>query len=148
MNINARSDYAIRALVELSRGTTSSREIAQRQDISHQFLAAILTDLRKGGLVEARRGSGGGYRLALEPESISLADVIRTIDGPLASINGQAPETRVYPEGTTRLRDVWVAVRASIRRVLEEVTVADVVRGELPDVVRELLAEDDAWHRR
>lgn len=151
MQITARVDYAVRALVELvsrdGRNTTRA-ELAEAQGIPPKFLEAILTDLKKAGLLRAQRGSAGGYVLTVPAEQIALADVVRAVDGPLAAVRGIAPEAVSY-EGTAQpLRDVWVAVRASLRLVLEETTIADVVAGRLPEHVTALLEEDGAYQRR
>src|SRR3954463_2573123 len=119
--------------------------LATSQSIPLRFLENILLQLRHAGIVESRRGAEGGYRLARPAAEISLADVIRAIDGPLAGVSGQRPETLDFKGRSEPLRDVWVAVRASLRSVLENVTLADVANGELPGFVRELTEEPDAW---
>ena len=119
--------------------------IAQAQDIPSNFLENILADLRNGGLVASRRGADGGYWLARPAEEITLADVIRAVDGPLANVRGVRSEQVSYQGSAEGLRDVWVAVRASLRGVLEHVTLADLARGELPERVRALAADPDAW---
>jgi Rrf2 family protein len=146
----AKADYAVRAAVELAAvgGLTNAEQIAQAQDIPVNFLENILRDLRRAGIVESRRGQAGGYALARAADEISIADVIRAVEGPLANVRGQAPESLAYPGGAEKLRDVWVALRASIRSVLEGVTLADVARGELPAHVEELTRDADAWVRR
>ena len=149
MRVSAKTDYALRAIVELAAaggGTPVKGErLASRQGIPLRFLENILLQLRHAGLVESRRGADGGYRIARPPEEIALADVIRAIDGPLAGVGGARPETLRFQGSAEPLRDVWVAVRASLRGVLENVTVADIAAGELPEHVRELLADEDAW---
>jgi Rrf2 family protein len=146
----AKADYAVRAAVELAAvgGLVNAEQIAQAQDIPLNFLENILRDLRRAGIVESRRGQAGGYALARPAEQISVADVIRAVEGPLANVRGQAPETLAYPGAAEKLRDVWVALRANIRAVLEGVTLADVARGELPARVEELTRDADAWVRR
>jgi Rrf2 family protein len=146
----AKADYAVRAAVELAAvgGLANAEQIAQAQDIPLNFLENILRDLRRAGIVESRRGQSGGYALARPPEEISVADVIRAVEGPLANVRGQAPESLAYPGAAEKLREVWVALRASIRAVLEGVTLADVARGELPARVEELTRDADAWVRR
>jgi Rrf2 family protein len=146
----AKADYAVRAAVELAAvgGLANAEQIAQAQDIPLNFLENILRDLRRAGIVESRRGQAGGYALARPAEQISVADVIRAVEGPLANVRGQAPESLAYRGHAERLREVWVALRANIRAVLEGVTLADVARGELPARVEELTRSADAWVRR
>jgi Rrf2 family protein len=119
--------------------------IAQAQDIPSNFLENILGDLRNAGLVASRRGADGGYWLARPAEEVSLADIIRAVDGPLANVRGVRSELVTYEGHAAPLRDVWVAVRASLRGVLEQVTLADLARGELPASVQALAADPDAW---
>jgi Rrf2 family protein len=119
--------------------------LATSQAIPLRFLENILLQLRHAGLSDSRRGADGGYRLAQPPQDIALADVIRAIDGPLAGVGGARPETLDFHGSAEPLQDVWVAVRASLRAVLEQVTVADIAAGELPDHVRALVADEDAW---
>ena len=123
-------------------------QIAESAGIPINFLENILADLKRGGIVQSRRGSGGGYVLARPANEIALADVIRAVEGPLAGVRGISPEALEYEGASVRLRDVWVAVRASVRAVLEHVTLADVAHGELPPHVVELTSEADAWVRR
>jgi Rrf2 family protein len=146
----AKADYAVRAAVELAAAgeMITAEQIADAQRIPLNFLENILRDLRRAGLVESRRGQAGGYLLARPPESISLADVIRAVEGPLANVRGMSPETLDYSGSAEKLRDVWVALRAGVRSVLEGVTIADVARGELPGHVAELTRNEDAWARR
>jgi Rrf2 family protein len=146
----AKADYAVRAAVELAAvgGLANAEQIAQAQDIPLNFLENILRDLRRAGIVESRRGQAGGYALARPAEEISVADVIRAVEGPLANVRGQAPESLTYPGSAEKLREVWVALRANVRAVLEGVTLADVARGELPSHVGELTRDADAWLRR
>ena len=150
MRTTAKADYAVRAAVELAAvgGLANAEQIAQAQDIPLNFLENILRDLRRAGIVESRRGQAGGYALARPAEQISIADVIRAVEGPLANVRGQAPESLAYPGAAGKLRDVWIALRANIRAVLEGVTLADVARGELPAPVEELTRDADAWVRR
>ena len=149
MRVSAKTDYALRAAVELAaapEGTPVKGErLATTQSIPLRFLENILLQLRHAGIVESRRGADGGYKLARPAGEITLADVIRAIDGPLAGVSGQRPETLDFKGRSEPLRDVWVAVRASLRAVLEQVTLADVVAGELPANVRTLVADEDAW---
>ncbi len=148
MRVSAKADYAIRAAVELAvagDGPTKGDRIAQAQSIPSNFLENILVDLRNAGLVASRRGADGGYWLARPAAEISLADVIRAVDGPLANVRGIRSEQVEYAGSAERLRDVWVAVRASLRSVLETVTLADLASGELPEQVQALAADPDAW---
>jgi Rrf2 family protein len=148
VKVSAKADYAIRAAVELAAGgdgPIKGERIAQAQDIPPHFLENILADLRNAGLVATRRGVEGGYWLARPAEEISLADVIRAVEGPLANVRGVRSEQVVYAGSAERLRDVWIAVRASLRNVLECVTLADLARGELPPEVEALSADPDAW---
>jgi Rrf2 family protein len=147
--VSAKADYAIRAAVELAvaggdRPVKGDR-IAQAQEIPQNFLENILADLRNAGIVASRRGADGGYWLARAADEVSLADVIRAVDGPLANVRGIRSEQVAYQGSAEPLRDVWVAVRASLRNVLEGVSLADLARGELPESVRALAADPDAW---
>jgi Rrf2 family protein len=148
----AKADYAVRAAVELAAVGTGepvkADQIAEAQSIPLNFLENILAELRRAGIVESRRGAAGGYLLARAPEKISLADVIRAVEGPLANVRGMSPDTLEYGGSAERLRDVWVALRSSVRAVLEQVTLADVAKGELPPHVVELTRDADAWLRR
>ena len=150
MRTTAKADYAVRAAVELAAvgDLVTADQVAQAQGIPANFLENILGDLRRAGIVESRRGQQGGYVLARPADEISLADVIRAVEGPLADVRGQAPEALAYPGSAERLRDVWIALRASVRAVLERVTLADVARGELPAEVDDLIRDADAWSRR
>src|SRR5215211_7454177 len=150
MRVSAKTDYALRAAVELAAAweggqPVKGERLATSQTIPLRFLENILLQLRHAGIVESRRGAEGGYKLARPPEDISLADVIRAIDGPLAGVSGQRPETLDFKGPSEPLRDVWIAVRASLRGVLEGVTLADVASGGLPEHVRSLTDEPDAW---
>jgi Rrf2 family protein len=150
MRTTAKADYAVRAAVELAAAgdMVTAEHIAQATGIPHNFLENILGDLRRAGLVESRRGQAGGYLLAKPADAISIADVIRAVEGPLANVRGLSPDTLEYEGSAARLRDVWVALRASVRSVLERVTLADVAQGELPAHVEELTRDADAWARR
>ncbi len=148
MRVSAKADYAIRAAVELAAsddGMLKGERIAQAQQIPANFLENILGDLRNAGIVMSRRGADGGYWLARPADEISLADVIRAVDGPLANVRGVRSDQLQYEGSAEALADVWIAVRASLRSVLEQVTLADVARRELPDHVRQLAADPDAW---
>jgi Rrf2 family protein len=144
-------DYALRAVVELAAaGAVADRpvtadQLAQAQGIPAKFLESILLQLRRGGVVNAQRGPEGGYWLGRPAAKISLAEVIRVIDGPLANVRGQRPEALGYQGAARSLQEVWIALRASEREILELVTIADVASGELPDRVRELTANPTAW---
>ena len=148
MRITARVDYAIRAALELAAAAPdalTSERIATAQGIPSRFLQAILRDLQHARLVSSQRGREGGYRLALPASEISLARVMRVEQGFLADVHGQRPEDVEYPGPAHALGTVWVAARASYRRVLEEVTLADVVAGVLPTHVNELVQLENAW---
>ncbi len=148
MHVSARADYAIRALVELAAGNTrplTRGHLATSQHIPLKFLSNILLQLKTAGLVSTHLGSEGGYGLARPAEHITLADVIRAVDGPLANVRGEPPETVTYAGTAEPLREVWIAVRASLRSVLEHVTLADVAHNELPSVVKALAADPLAW---
>lgn len=152
MKITAKADYAVRAALELAAAPDGARvkgtKLAQAQSIPPQFLEQILHDLKKAGLVQTKRGARGGYRLAAPPDEINLADVIRAVEGPLADIHDSSPEETDYDGAARRLRDVWIAVRASLRAVLEEVTLEELAAGRLPDDVADLLDEPEAWQTR
>jgi Rrf2 family protein len=151
MQVSARVDYGTRALAELASRPdqlVTSEELAELQGIPVKFLEGILTQLRRAGLVVSKRGAEGGYRLARPAAEIAVADVFRALDGPIAAVRGMAPEDMGYPGAAEHLREVWVATRAALRTVLEQVTLADVVSGELPESTRDLLAQPGAWERR
>jgi Rrf2 family protein len=151
VHVTARADYAVRAVIELASRLPASmtrQQIAESQEIPGKFLETILGDLRRAGLLEAQRGAAGGYRLAADPATIRLADVIRATEGPLAAVRGMPPEDTAYPGPAAPLTDVWVAVRASLRDVLEATTVADVLADRLPGHVQALLERPDSRVRR
>jgi Rrf2 family protein len=152
MRTTAKADYAVRAAVELAAAAAGepvkAEQIAEAQSIPLNFLENILAELRRAGIVESRRGAAGGYLLARPPEEVSLADVIRAVEGPLANVRGMSPDLLEYEGSAEKLRDVWVALRSSVRSVLEQVTLADVAKGELPPHVAELTQAADAWLRR
>jgi Rrf2 family protein len=150
MYISAKVDYAVRAMctVAAAEGAVTSESLARAQGLPPKFLEAILNDLRRGGLLTSQRGADGGYRLARAAEQITVADVIRQIDGPLAEVRGLRPEAATYEGAAEQLQAVWVAVRASLRSVLEAVTVADIASGELPHSVTRLTDDPDAWLSR
>ncbi len=148
MRITARVDYAVRAAVELAAaapGALTCDRIASAQRIPGRVLQSILGDLQHARLVTSQRGRDGGYRLALPPEEVSIARVMRVEQGFLAEVHGQRPEDVSYPGNAEALTSVWVAARDSYRRVLEQVTLADVVSGELPAAVAELAEVESAW---
>jgi Rrf2 family protein len=150
MRLTVKSDYAIRALAELAVRSTrgslvTAEELATAQGIPRRFLLGILAELRKDGLVISQRGIDGGYTLGQPPGDITLADVIRSVDGPLAQIGDERPGEITYVGAAAVLSEVWVAVRASLRAVLEEVTLADLAAGKLPPTVDKLTRDPDAW---
>jgi Rrf2 family protein len=156
MRVSAKVDYAVRASVELAAAQSGddagrpvkAEALARAQDIPVKFLENILQGLRQAGIVESRRGPEGGHLLARPASEIALADVIRAIDGPLAGVSGRRPEEVEFKGTAEPLRDVWIAVRASVRRVLEEVSLADVAAGTVPSRVLDLTADPGAWDRR
>ena len=145
--ISARVDYAVRALLVLAGAEEPMRgeAIAAAQDMPTKLVENTLVDLRRAGLVQSRRGNPGGYRLGRPAAEIAIADVIRALEGPLAEVHGLRPDQVSYEGPAESLRDVWVALRAGMRLVLENVTLADVVGGELPPPVRSLLDSGDAY---
>lgn len=152
MRVSAKADYAVRAAVELAAsgddGPIKGERLADAQDIPLQFLEHILLDLKHSGIVRARRGARGGYWLARPADDITIADVIRAVEGPIAHVQSAPPDQIEYRGNAEHLRDVWVAVRANLRAVLESVTLADLVSGQLPPVVENLTASPDAWSSR
>ena len=150
VRISAKTDYAIRAVVEMAAAgadgqLVKAEAVADAQHIPLRFLLSILNELRHAGIVDSRRGAEGGYRLAKPAYAIAIADVIRAIDGPLANVAGTRPDALELTGSAAPLRDVWVSLRSSIREVLERVTVADVVNGNLPADVLERTRSRDAW---
>jgi Rrf2 family protein len=147
VRVSAKVDYALRAVIELAaaEGHVKGERIAQAQEIPLKFLENILGDLRHAGIVRSQRGVEGGYWLARAAEEISVADVVRAVEGPIANVRGMGPESVTYGGAAERLQDVWIAVRANLRAVLERVSIADVARGELPDSVADLARDPDAW---
>lgn len=151
MRVSAKADYAVRAAVELA--ATASQEspvkgtvVSKAQKIPLRFLENILNELRHAGVVQSQRGSEGGYWLARSPDDITVAEIIRAVEGPLASVRGERPEDLEYRGEAEPLRDVWVALRANIRQVLESATLADIVSGELPPKVSELVdGHPEVW---
>jgi Rrf2 family protein len=148
MRVSAKADYALRAVAELAAASDAplKRErISTAQDIPMDYLENILLELKHAGIVQSQRGAGGGFRLARHPEAISLADVIRAVDGPMANVRGSRPEDVEYRGPAEHLRDVWIAVRASLRDLLETTSVQDLVDGTLPERMDELTRAPDAW---
>jgi Rrf2 family protein len=149
MRVSAKVDYAVRAGAELAasagEGPVKGERIAQSQQIPLKFLENILLELKHAGLVQSQRGADGGYWLAHPPDEISLAEVIRAVEGPIANVRGERPEQVEYSGAAGQLRDVWIAVRANLRAVLETVTLADVAAGRLPDEVARIAADPEAW---
>jgi len=148
MRLSARADYALRAAIELAASSadhTTAEQLAQAQHIPGKFLEAILTQLKRSGLVRSQRGPDGGFWLAKPASEISLADIIRAIDGPLVGVRGQRPEQIGYVGAAQPLQDVWIALRASERAILEQVTLEHLVSGDLPERVRELTGDPAAW---
>lgn len=151
VKVTAKAEYAVRAMLELATTEESllkGERIASSQGIPLKFLENILVDLRHADLVHAQRGADGGYRLAREPEEITLGQVIRAVEGPLASVRGEPPERMAYEGSSENLQRVWIAVRASLRSVLDDLTLADVVAGRMPEHMRRLTEAPDAWLRR
>lgn len=149
MRITAKADYAVRAAIELAVAPpdvpVKGEDLARTQGIPRNFLENILTELRRAGLVRSRRGAEGGYWLARPAAEISIADVLRAVEGPLAAVQGVRPDRLEYGGAAARLPVVWVALRASLRDVLEHVSVADVARGELPAAIERRTEDPDAW---
>jgi Rrf2 family protein len=152
MHVTAKADYAVRAVVELVGSSQESPrkvdQVAQAQKIPVSFLENILTQLRSSGVVRSQRGPEGGYWLARPPEEINLAHVIRAVEGPLVGVRGLRPEEVEYVGSAESLQQVWIAVRANLRNVLENVTVADVAAGKLPKDVLALTRAEEAWEAR
>ena len=151
MQVSAKTDYALRAAAELARAATEGTGpvkgewISETQGIPKKFMENILHDLKRSGIVRTRRGASGGYWLALPAEEISLATIIRAVEGPLANVRGEWPEAVEYQGAAVHLQEVWIAVRANLRAVLESVTLADIVEGDLPSSITELTDDPEAW---
>jgi Rrf2 family protein len=152
MHVTAKADYAVRAVVELVGSAQDAPrkvdDLAKAQAIPPSFLENILTQLRSAGIVRSQRGPEGGYWLARPADELPLAEVIRAVDGPLVGVRGQRPEEVEYVGAATSLQQVWIALRANLRAVLERVSVADVASGHLPEDVIELTHNEDAWQTR
>jgi Rrf2 family protein len=151
LQVSAKTDYALRAAAELARaaadetGPVKGESISETQGIPKKFMENILHDLKRSGIVRTRRGASGGYWLALPAEEISLASIIRAVEGPLANVRGEWPEAVEYSGAAEHLQEVWIAVRANLRAVLESVTLADLVEGDLPAPITELTRDPEAW---
>ncbi len=152
MRISAKVDYAVRAAVELAAAAgerpVKAERLAAAQGIPLNFLENILGELRHAGIVRSQRGADGGFRLARAPDQITVADVIRAVEGPLASVRGGPPEEATYPGAAEVLPRVWIAVRTNLRQVVEHVTVADIAGGSLPRTIDKLAANPDSWVTR
>jgi|SRR5680860_506902 len=149
MRVSAKADYALRALIEIANRddglAVSAEELGRLQEIPHGFLQAILADMRRAGIVVSQRGQSGGWRLATAPADVSVADVIRAVDGPLVSVYGLRPESVSYNESAEILQRVWIAARSSLREVFEHVTIESLAARRLPDKVEALTRDEDAW---
>ena len=148
VRVSAKVDYAVRASIELAAGgpgPLKGERVAEAQGIPLRFLENILGELKHAGLVASQRGQEGGYWLAKPAEEITLAEIIRAVEGPLASVRGERPEVLAYEGEAEPLQRVWIALRANIRDVLEAVTLADIVAGDLPDDVRRLTERPEVW---
>jgi Rrf2 family protein len=149
MRLSARADYALRAAIELAAASASghvtAEKLAKAQEIPGKFLEAILTQLRRDGLVRSQRGPEGGFWLARPASEISLADIIRAIDGPLVGVRGERPENLGYIGAAEPLQTVWIALRANERAILEDTTLEQIVTGQLSDRVLKLADDPRAW---
>src|SRR3984893_1161789 len=153
VRISAKAEYAVRAAVELAAASDEQKpvkaeRIATAQDIPLNFLENILGELRHAGIVRSHRGAEGGFRLARPADQVTIADIIRAVEGPLASVRGGPPEETSYPGASEALPRVWIAVRANLRQVVEHVTVADVAAGKLPAKIERLAKDPEAWLTR
>ena len=152
MRISAKADYAVRAAVELAAAPdekpVKAERIATAQGIPLNFLENILGELRHAGVVRSHRGAEGGFRLARAPDEVTVADIIRAVEGPLASVRGGPPEEASYAGPAATLPRVWIAVRANLRKVVEQVTVADIAAGHLPRGIDKLAEDPEAWVTR
>jgi Rrf2 family protein len=152
MRISAKADYAVRAAIELAAAgdqrPVRAEQVATAQGIPLNFLENILGELRHAGIVRSQRGPEGGFRLAKPPDQVTIADVIRAVEGPLATVRGGPPEDSSYPGSASELPRVWIAVRKSLRSVVEHVTVADVANGHLPRAIEKLSDDPEAWITR
>lgn len=147
MHVTAKADYAVRAMIEIAAseaGRSKAGDIAEAQDIPLGFLRGILTDLRRAGLIVSQRSANGGFRLSRDASEISIGDVIRSVEGPLAQVRGLKPTELDYTGSAEPLRDVWIALRCNLRAVLDNTTIADVATASLPQRVIELAADPQA----
>lgn len=149
MRVSTKADYALRALIEMAlredASPVSAEELGRRQDIPAGFLLAILADLRRADIVTSQRGQSGGWRLAKPTGSITVADVIRAVDGPLVSVYGLRPEAVTYKDSAEVLQHVWIAARRALRDVFEEVSIEQLAEHKLPAAVTSRTADEDAW---
>src|SRR5690349_1646722 len=148
MRISAKADYAVRAAVELAAASDDKPVKAERIATAQDIPLNILGELRHAGIVRSHRGAEGGFRLAKPADELTVADVIRAVEGPLASVRGGPPEDAAYPGAATALPRVWIAVRANLRKVVEHVTLADVAAGKLPSPIDKLAQDPEAWVTR
>jgi Rrf2 family protein len=152
MRISAKADYAVRAVVELAAAEgdkpVKAERLATAQEIPLNFLENILGELRHAGVVRSHRGAEGGFRLAKPATELTVADVIRAVEGPLASVRGGPPEDTTYSGAATSLPRVWIAVRVNLRRVVEQVTIADIANAKLPPAIDQLTEDPGAWVTR
>ncbi|NUP28164.1 MAG: Rrf2 family transcriptional regulator [Nocardia sp.] len=152
MHITAKVDHAVRTLLEITASdqavAVKAESIAAAQRIPPKVLESVLAELRRAGLVTSRRGPDGGYRLARPATDISIADIIRAIEGPLASVRGLRPEEVEYAGVAQPLKEVWIALRVNLRAVLENVSLADITANGLPEFIGTLTSDPGAWARR
>jgi Rrf2 family protein len=150
MRVSAKADYAVRAALELAAadGPVKGDRLSEAQSIPLKFLENILIELRHAGIVRSQRGPEGGYWLARPAEEVSIADVVRAVEGPIANVRGEPPHEVSYQGAAAKLGEVWVAVRANLRAVLENVTLAEVAAGKLPEAVAALTLDPEAWEPR
>lgn len=149
MRVSAKADYALRALIEIARRDDarpiSAEELGRLQDVPHTFLQAILADLRRADIVASQRGQSGGWRMAARPADVSVADVVRAVQGPLVTVHDQRPEAVSYNDAAEVLQLVWIAGRSALRDVFEGVTIEALAAGSLPPEVAERTRDEDAW---
>lgn len=151
MHVSAKGDYAARAAIALAGcypDRASAQALAEEHALPRKFLEAVLADLRRAAIVTATRGADGGYALRREPRDITLGEVLRAVDGPLADVHGLRPDEVTYPEAFVHLKEVWIAARSAVRLVFDEVTLDQLLSGEFPGDVQRLFASDDAWEPR
>lgn len=150
MHISAKVDYGLRALCTLASNDAAQTadQLAEAQGLPVRFLRSILSELRRAAIVTSHRGNEGGYQLARPADEITVGEVFRRLEGPLADVRGLRPEATSYDAAASNLPTIWVAVRSCLREVLDEITIADVVSGKLPDHVSALVSKPDAWRPR